>query len=489
MNFGQQTSAWKILLIFISVAIFLRFPFFFRDYIDRDESTFILMGQALVDGYLPYLKLWDLKPPLVFYFFAGIITIFGKSLIAIRLIACIIIGFTAFFTFKLSSEFFNRKISLISGFLSIYLLSIFGAMQGLMSEHLATLPLVMGLYYLIKNPNQKTLLTVGVLFGLAMMFRLNLAYAILFIQAYLVFQNKKISNGILNAIYVGMGSVILILVVISPYIITGNFNFLKVSVMDASLAYSDVSLKNMLKTLPFVISLLLICGLSIKFLKVKNYPHIMLLIVMILGQSFMFFKSGKINGHYLIQIYPFLVILVVALISKIPFKLKFQKYAIPLLIVLGILLPMETYFEWKNIIESKIKTGYLSNGEGFTIPRYLIENYEKEEYSDIFFLNEHIGYWMLDTQPPTAISTHPSNIFRPAAHAFVEISQGSPFNELKFILDQKPEFIVFDQKRNPVPREGEIFQLFNRTLESNYQLEKEFGNNSQVKLYKLKLQN
>lgn len=469
------------------VTIFLRAPFFFRDYIDHDESTFIIMGQAIIDGYLPYLKLWDLKPPLVFYFFAGIISVFGKSLMAIRIIGCLIIALTAWFTYRLSREFFNQKISFIAGILCIYLMSLFGAMQGLMSEHLATLPLVVGLYILVKNQNPKTLFLSGVLFGLAMMFRLNLAYAILFIHLYIVFQDRNISKGIRNAFYLGLGSLVLIFLVISPYLLTGNIDILKTSMVDASLSYSDASFKQMISTLPFVIGLIIISGLSLKFLRTKrNDNRFMLLIIMILGQGIMFFKAGKVNGHYLIQVFPFLVILVVALFSKIPMKVQNQKRLVTLLVILALLTPVETYLEWKNTIESKLETGYWANGEGITIPRYLEQHYPKENYEDIFFLNEHIGYWVLNTEPPTAIATHPSNIFRSKAHAFVKNSKGTPYKELKFILDQQPNFIVFDQRRNPIPRETELFLLFQNTLDSEYILEKEFGSQKQVKLYKSK---
>ena len=72
-------------MVYFVAALLIRLPFFFRDCIDRDESTFILLGQSWVDGFLPYTQLWDLKPPLVFLFFAIIIQIFGKSYIAIRL--------------------------------------------------------------------------------------------------------------------------------------------------------------------------------------------------------------------------------------------------------------------------------------------------------------------------------------------------------------------------------------------------------------------
>ena len=83
LNFSQMKNT-SVFLIFSIITFFIRFPFFFRDYVDRDESTFILLGQSWANGFLPYTQLWDLKPPLTFAFFASIISVFGKSFIAIR---------------------------------------------------------------------------------------------------------------------------------------------------------------------------------------------------------------------------------------------------------------------------------------------------------------------------------------------------------------------------------------------------------------------
>jgi len=82
---GIDSSSFSFLIFFLA-ALLIRLPFFFRDYIDRDESTFILMGQSWADGHLPYTQLWDLKPPLVFLFFTIVIKVFGESCIAICLL-------------------------------------------------------------------------------------------------------------------------------------------------------------------------------------------------------------------------------------------------------------------------------------------------------------------------------------------------------------------------------------------------------------------
>src|SRR5690606_36251459 len=99
-------------LFLLLTALLIRFPFFFRDYIDRDESTFILMGQAWVEGHLPYTKLWDLKPPITFLFFAGIIKLFGKSFIAIRLFGTLIVAGTGLMAYGISRKTSSKKISI-----------------------------------------------------------------------------------------------------------------------------------------------------------------------------------------------------------------------------------------------------------------------------------------------------------------------------------------------------------------------------------------
>ena len=482
----QRLGTWQILLIYILVAVLIRLPFFFRDYIDHDESTFILMGQALVDGYLPYTHLWDLKPPLVFYFFAGIISIFGKSFIAIRLIGSIIVALTAWFTFRTSNLLVDKTVGFFAGLITIYLLSLFGAMQGLMSEHLAALPLVMAVYYLIKNQSYSSLFWSGFLFGTAIMFRLNLAYAVFVVYAFIVFHNGLNAKGITKGFMLTVGSFMAYFLTFLPYFITGNSEILFTSVFEASLAYSDTSLNSMMKTLPLLVGFLVVCALSWKFIKPRrSFADLMIIIVMIIGQSFMFFKSGKINGHYLIQVFPFVVILVTALIAKIPLGKKIIKLLPALLLVLFILLPVESYLEIGTLYKSYRENGTLYNGEGNTVPAYLKEKFGTEKPKNIMFLNEHIGYWTLDTYPPTSIATHPSNLFRATAYPFVENAHANAEEELGYILNKiQPNFIVYDERRIPVDKESSEYKILQDKLSSAYLLEEEFGDRNQVKLFR-----
>src|SRR5262245_39202724 len=61
--------------------------------IDWDESTFILMSADLLQGRLPYMGLFDNKPPMFFFVLAGAMKVFGDNLLVVRLFgaACIVL--------------------------------------------------------------------------------------------------------------------------------------------------------------------------------------------------------------------------------------------------------------------------------------------------------------------------------------------------------------------------------------------------------------
>ncbi|MEB3338141.1 MAG: glycosyltransferase family 39 protein [Leptolyngbyaceae bacterium] len=57
--------------------------------IDWDESLYLLIADKWLDGYPPYTVIWDNKPPGIYLLFALALAVFGHSVIAIRILACI----------------------------------------------------------------------------------------------------------------------------------------------------------------------------------------------------------------------------------------------------------------------------------------------------------------------------------------------------------------------------------------------------------------
>jgi 4-amino-4-deoxy-L-arabinose transferase-like glycosyltransferase len=116
------------LLVFLGLlawSIWIRGPFFGRDYVDKDESTFVHMGTSWAEGHLPYTELWDLKPPMTFAYFAAVVGLFGQHLWLIRLIGAALVAAVGYSTYRLIRIHARETTAQALGALTVALLSLF----------------------------------------------------------------------------------------------------------------------------------------------------------------------------------------------------------------------------------------------------------------------------------------------------------------------------------------------------------------------------
>lgn len=460
----------SIFFMLFAASFFIRFPFFFRDYIDRDESTFIIMGQSWVNGHLPYMELWDLKPPLNFLFFAGIIYAFGKSIFVIRLFGALIVAITSYYTYKIAIEVSTKKVAFWSALFCVFLQSLFGSMQGVMSEHISMVFFMPALYLILKHKEWYWVLLSGVLMGFTAMVKLNMAYPITLIGLFFVYNYWKSNNfkvGVANTMLYGIGIILVIALTVLPYYLNDNLTLWWNSVFEAPMAYANFKRKPLLGFAPIFILILAFfyVGKQRKLFDYKN-SYIQLLSLVTLAVYLSFVKGGRINGHYLIQLYPMLLILVGLAIYQIPLVLK--KTHNVLFALLLLIIPIESYMEYTAIIKNKIEKGTFYNGEGIEVPKYLKNN--NINYTNILFTEYHIGYWFLNVSPPTKAATHPSNIHRSELFPFSHNLRKTAHEEIKYILEVKqPQIIVKKEGSQLIDK-----RLINENLYVNAYLEKHY---------------
>ncbi len=94
--------------VLLLMAVAVRLPFIYLSVIDWDESTFILIGQSLLDGNLPYTEFWDLKPPLAFVPFAMFIWLFGENIIGVRIGGILLVFITGLFVYLIGNRLWGR---------------------------------------------------------------------------------------------------------------------------------------------------------------------------------------------------------------------------------------------------------------------------------------------------------------------------------------------------------------------------------------------
>ncbi|MDJ0591360.1 MAG: glycosyltransferase family 39 protein [Pleurocapsa sp. MO_226.B13] len=245
-----------IYLLLISLAS--RLPFFFVDVINWDESTFILMGQSVLDGHLPYTELWDIKPPLAFVSYALLIALLGKSIISIRLGGVISVFLTSWLVYAIAENIWRRRAGILAATLFIVLSALIPDGQAIMTEHMALLPLMAGLAVLVLNRSTlRVLLVAGILLTIATLIRLNLAYVVVSVGLWILFSHFKPKlKTFWRVLAYCCGSFGTIFLTYIPYLVTGNGEIWLSSVILAPLGYSS-SQENVWKTFQAQINFIL----------------------------------------------------------------------------------------------------------------------------------------------------------------------------------------------------------------------------------------
>lgn len=406
------------------------------------------MGQSWVDGHLPYTQLWDLKPPITFLYFAGLIFVFGKSFFVIRLGGVLLVSCTSFFTYKIARTIGPKKVAFWTALILVALQSLFGSVQGVMSEHISMAFFTIGIYLAYFTPQRPYPFLGGLFLGLALMTKLNLGYAVLGIFLFVLWYDSR-KGSLLTTFHflskIGLGILIVVLATAFPYILKGSYLLWWESVFKAPMAYSKNNDPNVLKVLPYVLVVVAFLAIAFKreLLDLKS-RNIWILIAITAGVLFSFLQTGKANGHYLIQLYPALMLLVGTVLYNAKLLLK-ANYKIALLLVV-MALPVETYLELANVFNNKIEKGSFYNGEGVDVPRYFAQNGLSSK--NVLFFEYHIGYWLLNTLPPSKAATHPSNILREGVFPYMRNKRETAAEELQFLLEEKkPDYIITRKNR------------------------------------------
>jgi hypothetical protein len=85
MTLRRWLRAHGPLLLVIGLVLLLALPTLGYP-LGRDQGEFATLGRGLLQGKIPYVDLWNPKPPAVFYVYAGAMTLFGQTAPALRLL-------------------------------------------------------------------------------------------------------------------------------------------------------------------------------------------------------------------------------------------------------------------------------------------------------------------------------------------------------------------------------------------------------------------
>ena len=468
---------WLIAVCLLFLCVLTRLPFYFVDVIDWDESTFILMGQLLLDGHLPYLELWDLKPPLAFVAYAAFIATLGKNVLAIRLAGTVCVFVTSWLVYLIGRFIGDRQAGIFAGILFIVAVSLISGGQSTMTEHVALVPLMGALAWLIsRKPTPLVLFVGGILLTTATLVRLNLAYVVVAVGFWLLYGKLRLKTVFsFGIVAYCLGSFGLIFLTYIPYLITSNSSIWLDSVVLAPLSYSDSQGEGGLIK---VLLALLVAWILVKLWSFKSSntalksQEFSLLQVFFLGTAISIFQGGAFYQHYYIQAFPFLALTLALFWIKLPSRLG--RLAIIMLFTVWLTLEMKPIWAQYQVIGDRLKAKEsLTYGMGYEIADYLKQ--QNPEQKSVYLMNDHIAYWLADLKPISKSTTHPSNIAKEYLLKHIPGSEDSTKAELARILAKKPKFVIKQPEVFYLQDNDSAKLLLEQTLAAEYQVVAKIG--------------
>ena len=444
INSFKNFFSSKEILIILLFSILVKIPDI-NIALRGDIETYILMGDSYLKG--EFHRYFDNKSQFVTSIYASILYLSGNDLRVFQLYGIILIFISGFLIGKV---FNNKKNSLLAAITFIFFSTLFNdGGNYIMTEHIVIIPILISYLILIKEKVSKIdFFVIGLMLSLSSLIRQNFLILHLALTLYLLIKINK--NNFLNFIFFCFGSGliwILFLIIIYnlngfEYLITNYlqpitdepekgyfFNFYRLILFGLHIHnfnlynYENVKIIN---SLFFYTSSFIFFLINLKFLIKKNN----ILLIYLFSISLGIFFTGSISTHYLIQIMPFLTILI---FQFLPNK-KFVKKLIKINVIFFIIVLVVDY---NSHFIKKTKGTYQ---DFINLTNWINNNLDPAE--NIYLYRGHSAYIKIKQEPLTK-HAHPPNIFKSKYLKYINKDKNyTPNKEWKNILKYKPKAIV-----------------------------------------------
>jgi 4-amino-4-deoxy-L-arabinose transferase-like glycosyltransferase len=493
-----------VFICFTFLSFLLRFWSFFDSVIDHDESLYFLIAQSFLNGIPPYVEIWDNKPPGIFILFSLAILIFGDSITSIRILACLSVAVTSYFLYEIAKLIGNNneKIGLIAGILYlVFSLSNNGVAA---NAEILFAPLVtLAFYLLFKNTKYGyyKYFVIGLLLGLAMQIKyvviMDFIAFLVIVITRLFFKQNKNNNSIIALIKIYMfatlGFIVPFLFTAIYFITVGYFDEYFYATFISNTKYVDATKFSLINFLFAIVNQIytnfpLYLCLFISFIYIKSSKIISLKDKMNLCSLIYWFSSTfvatlistRFIGHYYLQLLPPLCLISSYIIVQTVTKQAIKNKRNLFLIIMSVLIFLITLYPHLQKNTELVVNQYIKQQKYLDDKEVLIANYINSKISPnnyIYIANyQPIIYYLVRAKLPTKY------VFTSHLISYYSVITGiNPLQELTSIMDKKPVYVLFDEKRGIDNNEYKI--ALNEYLKKDYLLEKTIRN---VKLYRIK---
>ncbi len=139
-----------VLALLAMIAFFVRSPWFGDANADIDEQLYSLIGNAMTQGHLPFVDLWDRKPFGLFALYALAHSVGGPDPAAYQVLAALFTVAGAWMTYVLARDLVDRVTAGGAAVLYVLLVSTYGSHSG--QSEAFHVPMMLGMALLVRDP-------------------------------------------------------------------------------------------------------------------------------------------------------------------------------------------------------------------------------------------------------------------------------------------------------------------------------------------------
>ncbi|MGH7453666.1 MAG: ArnT family glycosyltransferase, partial [bacterium] len=202
LDIASPRNKWGWIFLIVLAAIVLRAPAYFNPVIDEDEAWYATAARVINNGGLLYRDAVDLKPPLIFCFYACSLATFGDDLRSLHGVTVLWVLVTALIIARVTSRLTKQiEAAYLSALLYVLFTPTF-VPQALATngEILMNLPLALSVFWFLKSerPSSSSLVSFsqtgslryaflsGIFCGLAFLFKYQSGILLCVLLAYIL---------------------------------------------------------------------------------------------------------------------------------------------------------------------------------------------------------------------------------------------------------------------------------------------------------------
>ena len=461
------TLVWTVVFVIVLLGVQL----WYLDFVNADESTYIIMGSHVLEGHLPYLELFENKPPGIFFALASVMSIFGENLPAVRFFGtfCLLVSAIAGYAIAI-----RQTTPLIAGAsMAVFCALTFKTdFQPTMTEHLTIALMMPACWLLVARRDQFWgAFLVGVLLSAATLTRMNIAFVVLAVGGFYVWRFVRPRPDVprLAIAAYGVGGALPLATLLLVYWLVDGLDVFVLAVFRVPLHYASqgevaaIMLEQVSNWRAFVqedpyifLPATLLIGTGLATHAISRGKGLFFgdngLLLLVLGAvSLSILRGGAAWGHYLLQALPLVLLLAAAGFER----LTTRRLGALLFLGLYVLTVGASLARFGGSSVEQVRQGLAvslrSHADGSThqadlrtAAELILEDQCCGEL--VYAPRDHLIYWYLK-QRPLSIVVHPSTVNNPAimpplvAHGYV------PEDEQRRILERDIGYIVINPER------------------------------------------